>query len=211
MSISQVSGMSELANRESNQATSPRVLRRQQRTREQIISAATEQFAREGFSTVSVEKILEAADVSRGTFYRLFKDKEEVFAEIMRPLMASYGAELASIDSSDPWEIFDGIIAVYIQIWRDAPTAFSLSQKDSSGFFHLIEESHRPAMTHMHRLFKLLEPHGILRADKAEDAVALMTRSAVVVLRAYDGHPEWERLFSESMRGLLLSKQRAVD
>ena len=203
--------MSELINSEGNQATSPRVLRRQQRTRELIISAATEQFAREGFSSVSVEKILEVADVSRGTFYRLFKDKEEVFAEILRPLMAAYGAELESIDSSDPWEIFERILTVYIQIWRDAPAAFSLSQKDSSGFFHLIEESHRPAMTHMHRLFKLIEPHGILRADKAEDAVALMTRSAVVVLRVYDGHPDWERLFGESMRGLLLNKQRPAD
>ena len=203
--------MSELINSEGNQATSPRVLRRQQRTRELIISAATEQFAREGFSSVSVEKILEVADVSRGTFYRLFKDKEEVFAEILRPLMTAYGAQLESIDSSDPWEIFDRIVAVYIQIWRDAPAAFSLSQKDSSGFFHLIEESHRPAMTHMHRLFKLIEPHGILRADKAEEAVALMTRSAVVVLRVYDSHPEWERLFGESMRGLLLNEQRAAD
>ena len=200
--------MAEPSRKEQNDSASPRVQRRQQRTRQSIIDVATEQFATKSFASVSVEEIVEAADVSRGTFYRLFKDKQEVLAEIIRPLMELYGSELASIDSNDPWEIIDRVIDVYIRIWREAPTAFSLSQKDSVGFFHLIENAHRPAMTEMKRLFKLIEPHDILRADKAEDALALMARSAVVVLRVYDGHPEWARLFAESMRGLLLKQTR---
>lgn len=196
--------MAAKASNENAERTSPRVLRRQERTRQAIIAAATEQFADKSYATVSVEQIIEAVDISRGTFYRLFKDKQEVLAEILRPLMELYGSELASIDSSDPREIIDRIIDVYIRIWREAPTAFSLSQKDSVGFFHLIEEAHRPAMTHMQRLFKAIERHGILRANKAEDALALMARSAVVMLRVFDGRPDWERLFSESMRGMLL-------
>jgi len=194
--------------KEPSDSASPRVLRRQQRTRQSIIDIATEQFANKSYATVSVEEIIEAADVSRGTFYRLFKDKQAVLAEILNPLMEMYGSELADIGTTNPREIIDRIIDVYIRIWREAPTAFSLSQKDSIGFFHLIENSHRPAMIQMQRLFKLIESHDILRADKAEDALALMARSAVVVLRVYDGHPEWERLFAESMRGLLLKTNR---
>lgn len=191
--------------------TSARVRRRQQRTKQSIIDAAAMQFAEASYATVSVEQIIEAADISRGTFYRLFKDKQEVMAEILRPLMDLYGSELAGIESNDPWDIIDHIIDVYIRIWREAPTAFSLSQKESVGFFQLIEESHRPVMLHMRRLFKQIEPHDILRADKAEDALMLMARSAVVLLRVFDGHPEWERLFSDSMRGLLLKRQRVAD
>ncbi len=187
---------------------SPRVQRRLQRTRQSVIAAATEQFSRKSFGTVSVEQITEAADISRGTFYKLFKDKEEVLGEILRPLMELYGSELANIDSADPWEIIDRVIDVYIRIWRDAPTAFSLSQKDSTGIFHLIEEAHRPAMAHMYRLFKQIEAHDILRAKRAEEAMALTARSAVIVLRVYDGEPDWERLFRESMRGLLLKHER---
>ena len=192
----------------SKKSASPRVLRRQERTRQSIIDAATEQFAQKSYETVSVEQIIKVADISRGTFYKLFKDKEEVLGEILLPLMELYSSELAGIDSEDPWEIIDRVIDVYIRIWRNAPTAFSLSQKDSSGVFQLIEKSHRPTITHMYRLFKLVEPHDILRSEKSEDALALMARSAVVVLRVYDGHPEWERLFSESMRGLLLKRNR---
>ncbi len=188
---------------------SPRVLRRQQRTRQSVIAAAAEQFAQKSFGTVSVEQITEAADISRGTFYKLFRDKEEVLGEILRPLMELYGSELASIDSSDPWEIIDRVIDVYIRIWQDAPTAFSLSQKDSTGIFHLIEEAHRPAMKHMYRLFKQVEVHDILRAKSAEEAMALTARSAVIVLRVFDGQADWERLFRESMRGLLLKRERS--
>jgi AcrR family transcriptional regulator len=198
----------EPSRKEQSDSVSPRVLRRQQRTRQAIIDVATEQFASKSYATVSVEEIIEAADISRGTFYRLFKDKQQVLAEILGPLMEMYGSELTDIDTADPWDIIDRVIDVYIHIWREAPTAFSLSQKDSIGFFHLIENSHRPAMTQMQRLFKLVEPHDILRADKADDALALMARSAVVILRVYDGHPEWERLFAESMRGLLLKQSR---
>jgi AcrR family transcriptional regulator len=200
--------MATAAKSEKRDQTSPRVLRRQERTRQSIITAATEQFAQKSYATVSVEQIIEAADISRGTFYKLFKDKAEVLAEILQPLMQLYGSQLATIDSADPWEIIDRMIDVYIRIWRDAPTAFSLSQKDSTGIFHLIEKSHRPAMTHMYRLFKIVESHNILRAERAEEAMALMARSAVIVLRVYDGQPEWERLFAESMRGLLLTQNR---
>jgi len=199
-----------MSRKDNSDNPSPRVQRRQQRTRQAILDVATEQFASKSYATVSVEQIIEAADISRGTFYRLFKDKQEVLAEILRPLMEMYGSELAGIDTTDPREVIDRVIDVYIRIWREAPTAFSLSQKDSVGFFHLIENSHRPAMIQMQRLFKLVEPHDILRADKAEDALALMARSAVVVLRVYDGHPEWERLFADSMRGLLLKNSRPV-
>lgn len=196
--------MAAQATNENIERTSPRVLRRQERTRQAIIQAATEQFADKNYATVSVEQIIEAADISRGTFYRLFKDKQEVLAAILRPLMELYGSELASIESADPYEIVDQIVDVYIRIWREAPTAFSLSQKDSIGFFHLIAEAHRPTMTNMQRLFQAIERHDILIADSAEDALALMARSAVVVLRVFDGNPDWERLFRESMRGLLL-------
>lgn len=196
------------AAKDKTDSPSPRVQRRQERTRQSIIDAATERFAEKSIGTVSVEEIIEAADVSRGTFYKLFKSKEEVLSEILQPMMELYGAKLAAIDSTDPREIIDQIIDVYVQVWRGAPTAFSLSQKDPSEYFHLLEKSHRPVMTHMRRLFKLVEPHGILRADQAESAVALMARSAVVILRTFDGNPDWERLFSTSMRGLLLNEEQ---
>ena len=111
------------AAKDKTDSPSPRVQRRQERTRQSIIDAATERFAEKSIGTVSVEEIIEAADVSRGTFYKLFKSKEEVLSEILQPMMELYGAKLAAIDSTDPREIIDQIIDVYVQVWRGAPTA----------------------------------------------------------------------------------------
>jgi len=196
------------ANAQKTDGPSPRVLRRQERTRQSILDAATERFAEKGVATVSVEEIIEAADVSRGTFYKMFKHKEDVLSEILQPLMENYGARLAAIDSTDPLVILDQVFDVYIQIWREAPIAFSLSQRESLGYFHRIEEAHRPVMAHMRRLFKLMASHGIFRAEKAEDAIAILARSAVIILRVFDQQPDWERLFRASMRGLLLTDEQ---
>lgn len=190
---------------EQTREPSPRILRRQQRTRQAILSAAVERFADRGVNAVSIEEIIEAADVSRGTFYKLFKSKEDVFSQVLTPMMNWYGEKLAKIDSDDPAEILEQIFDVYIQIWREAPQAFSLASQDSQQYFHLLQQSHLPVMTHMRRLFKVLEQHGILRAGKSEYAVALMARSAVVVLRIFDRDPDWERLFRTTMRGYLLN------
>jgi len=191
------------------ETASPRILRRQERTRQTILSVAAECFLNKSIATVSVEEIIAAADISRGTFYKLFRHKEDVFTQIARPMMESFGANLSDIDSTDPWGIFDRIIDVYIQHWRENPQAFSLASREGPGIFHLLEESHRPAVEHLRRLFGVIEPHGILRAEKAEYAVALMARSAITVLRTLDRAPDWEHLFRESMHGFLLKDKPA--
>lgn len=183
---------------------SPRIRRRQKRTRQAILAAAIEQFADNGIATVSIEEIIDSADVSRGTFYKFFKSKEDVLSQILVPMMRWYGDKLAEIDSEDPSQILEEIFDVYVQIWREAPGAFSLASQESRKYFHLLEESHRPVMTNMRRLFTIIERHGILRSGKAEYAVALMARSAVVVLRVFENDPDWEQLFRSTMRGYLL-------
>ncbi|MDP6675668.1 MAG: TetR/AcrR family transcriptional regulator [Gammaproteobacteria bacterium] len=125
---------------------SPQTLRRQERTRKTILKAATECFLNNSVATVSVEEIIEAADISRGTFYKLFRHKEDVFTQIARPMLGSYGSRLAAIDSTDPREIFDRIIDVYIQIWREDSEAFSLASREAPSIFHLLDEAHAPVV-----------------------------------------------------------------
>lgn len=48
----------------------------------QILRGAASAFAAHGYSGTSVEAILEASGVSRRTFYRFFRSKEDVFAQL---------------------------------------------------------------------------------------------------------------------------------
>ncbi|MCA9773871.1 MAG: helix-turn-helix transcriptional regulator, partial [Myxococcales bacterium] len=45
--------------------------------RAQILAGAADAFARKGYAPTTVEDILRAAGVSRQTFYRFFKNKDE--------------------------------------------------------------------------------------------------------------------------------------
>ena len=56
---------------------------RGQATREQLVAAATRLFAERGFETTSVEAVLDAAGVSRGSLYHHFKSKEALFEAVL--------------------------------------------------------------------------------------------------------------------------------
>jgi AcrR family transcriptional regulator len=51
-------------------------------TRERILAGAAEAFGTLGHANTRVEDILQAADVSRPTFYKAFDDKDDVFEEL---------------------------------------------------------------------------------------------------------------------------------
>ncbi|MEV8631343.1 TetR family transcriptional regulator [Streptosporangium sp. NPDC051023] len=52
--------------------------RKQQRARDEIVTAAYELFAERGYADVTVADIAERAEVGRTTFFRYFGDKQEV-------------------------------------------------------------------------------------------------------------------------------------
>ncbi|MGD8862562.1 MAG: TetR/AcrR family transcriptional regulator [Myxococcales bacterium] len=54
-----------------------------ERRREAIVTTAASLFARAGFHSTSVADVIEAAEISRGTFYLYFDSKEGLFLELM--------------------------------------------------------------------------------------------------------------------------------
>ncbi|WP_319431557.1 TetR family transcriptional regulator [Mycobacterium sp. RTGN5] len=56
-------------------------VRKRQRTRERIATAAAQLVSRNGLSATTADQIAEAADVARATFFRYFESKEYAVAE----------------------------------------------------------------------------------------------------------------------------------
>ncbi|HPX15059.1 MAG TPA: TetR/AcrR family transcriptional regulator [Petrotogaceae bacterium] len=53
------------------------------KTKDRLIESALESFSERWYETVSVAEICRNANLSNGVFYRYFKDKEEIFKEIL--------------------------------------------------------------------------------------------------------------------------------
>src|SRR5207245_6151268 len=56
--------------------------RRRQHTRDTLLDAAEQVFARRGFHGASLDEIAETAGFTRGAIYKHFTDKEELFLEV---------------------------------------------------------------------------------------------------------------------------------
>jgi AcrR family transcriptional regulator len=84
--------------------------------RNMIIAAGARVFATKGIRDTSVEDLLEAANVSRRTFYRMFTSKEDVALALYNfgtaTLIESWKRAMAS--SSDPLEQFARCIDVHL-------------------------------------------------------------------------------------------------
>lgn len=52
--------------------------------REKLMSAAIAEFARKTYGEVSINRIIQAAEIPRGSFYQYFSDKSDLFRHILR-------------------------------------------------------------------------------------------------------------------------------
>ena len=57
--------------------------RKGERTRQQILAAATGVFAKHGYEKASIARICAAVGIARGTLYQYFRDKQSVFRALV--------------------------------------------------------------------------------------------------------------------------------
>jgi len=78
------------------------VTRRRAQTRQRLVEAAREVFAREGFGRSTVEQVCEAAGFTRGAFYSNFTSLDELFLEMWAQESASMLSRLQDVAADAP-------------------------------------------------------------------------------------------------------------
>jgi len=68
--------------------------RKKEETRGNIITCAVRLFKEKGFKETLMEEISEKADVSKGTLYNYFEDKESILSGYYQSIIADYGKEI---------------------------------------------------------------------------------------------------------------------
>jgi AcrR family transcriptional regulator len=70
--------------------------------RQELLARARDVFAKQGFHDATVDDIVKAAGVARGTFYLYFEDKRAIFEELVDRVITRLGMAILRVDPHDP-------------------------------------------------------------------------------------------------------------
>ncbi|MBL8710805.1 MAG: TetR/AcrR family transcriptional regulator [Rhodospirillaceae bacterium] len=142
--------------------------------RRDILAAASQLFAKQGFADTSVEAIAAQAQVGTGTVYNYFSSKGDLLMALVAldgEQVRAKGKRYIAGVASDPAEAIYGLLAIYVdhslvhltkELWRNA-MATALTQADSPfglGYF----ENDRLLALQVGELVAALQARGKLRA-----------------------------------------------
>jgi TetR/AcrR family fatty acid metabolism transcriptional regulator len=122
------------------EAPQPRT-RRRARTRERILAAATEVFARRGFHGARVADIAEAAGIAYGLVYHHFRNKEEILAAIYSERWAMYVRYLDELGATpSPFaERLDKLVHFWVETFRNDPQLITVMINEISRSYEFLE------------------------------------------------------------------------
>lgn len=189
-------------------AGNAKVRSRQDGTRTRILAESAALFVAHGYENVSVEQILAAAGIARSSFYRFFANREDVLANIIRPVFVDGLAHLEAIDARDTRGVLHGIFGTYLALWAASPDALRLSTRTGGIYFELFRDLHMPFRERITALLRLIEPEGALLSGSADYTARLIARAAVPVMEVYHRDPRFADLFRSTMSGFLLLPPR---
>lgn len=178
--------------------------RRRERMRAALLAVGARQFARRGIAPVSVAEVIAEADVSRATFYQFFSSKYSLLESILDPVFEQATRAVRALAARAPADAIDGLIDAYWSLWcehRDGLVLIPLVDPDT---FHHFESAQRALQDALLDVLIAAERADLLRNGSAHYSLKVIARTAVQLLRVYDGHPAAAALFRDAIRGLLL-------
>ena len=98
--------------------------RKKEITKETIIDSAVALFKEKGFQETYMEEIAEKSDVSKGTLYNYFQDKESILSGYFQSLINNYGNNLSEVsenfkENGDIKETINSILDFINNIFRN--------------------------------------------------------------------------------------------
>ena len=120
---------------------------KKEKKRSAIIQASLRVFARKGYETTALDEVAREAGLAKGTLYLYFKDKEDLYFQVMLTVLERFEAFVGQQigQSENPLEKMAAVARAQIGFFADNPS-----------YFRLFMVAFTPEMATIHK--KLLEP-----------------------------------------------------
>jgi AcrR family transcriptional regulator len=165
--------------------------------REEILETATALFAEQGFSDAVTQSLVERLGVGKGTLYRHFSSKRELFLaatdRVMRKMQDQVTANVAGIE--DGLERIERGIATFLQFFADHPSFVELLIQERAYF----KDRKRPTyfehrevnVQRWKNLYRELMAAGRMREMPVERITTVMSNVlyGIMVTNFFNGQP----------------------
>jgi AcrR family transcriptional regulator len=143
--------------------------------RKRILDAALKLFARKGFGATALEEVARRARLAKGTLYLYFKDKEDLYAQVVLDVFERLEASVV-----ERYERSTGVVAklravaeaqiLFFSRNRDVFRLFSLLQTTEAALVHRrlfgpLMEKRRLLETFLTELVEEGKSQGVIRSD----------------------------------------------
>jgi AcrR family transcriptional regulator len=170
-----------VASKSAHQVGRPPDAELQERRRAEILDAATAVFSKHGFAATDVQEIADKTGVGKGTIYRYFPSKEELFLAAvdhgMRSLKQAIHA--AAIEAEHPLERIARGFRGYLTFFDDNPEIVELLIHERAHFRDRKQPTyfvHREAnLGPWRKLFRELIDAGVVRDQPVEQIIEVIS------------------------------------
>jgi len=166
--------------------------------REEILETATELFADHGFSDAVTQELADRLQVGKGTIYRHFPSKRDLFLaaadRVMRKLQDEVNANIAGID--DGLDRIERAIATFLSFFAEHPSFVELLIQERAHF----KDRKRPTyfehreinIERWRRLYRDLIDEGRIRDMPVEQITTVVSNVlyGIMVTNFFNGQPK---------------------
>lgn len=187
-----------------------RVVKAPEVRRREIVDAAIRLFAYKGYSSTTVNDILESVGIAKGTFYHHFKSKEEVMRAVVLQIVEQNMERAEAIADDTTIPAPDRILAIIAsqRIQGDEAALISALHEAGNAEFHLL--SHIGTITRLTpiigRVVRQGIADGVFDVAHPEETVSILLTGAFFLTD--EGFVGYSPDMSRMMPALLIAAER---
>lgn len=188
----------------------PRTSSRRERSaerREAILAAALDEFSQAGFAATRLDDVARRAGVAKGTIYLHFRDKEALFQELLRSMLAPIVGRIEALGSVEHSTVTLGesIVELFMrEIYETRrKDVIRLILTEGRRFPHLAEFYYREVLSHVLAAMRALLARAVARGEAAPGLVEFPQLVAAPALIAVVWGGLFERFEPLDVRAML--------
>jgi len=168
--------------------------------RHRILEAAAREFADHGYSGASLNRIIDAAGISKGAAYYYFDDKADLFGAVLahgrEALLPEAGIDIEALDARAFWPTLERSYSTVLERLRDQPWLVTIGQllyrrplaPEPAG---LVEAEFAEVRRWLHALVLRGQTVGVIRRDVPAELLLVVLMAALEAAdRWVVDHPE---------------------